>query len=73
MSHENLNRNLKANDLESALFELKCAADIVGAIQTAIAEGSFNQKSYSDALFGAQMYINNVYRQFEQQIFVEGK
>lgn len=73
MDHKALNESPDMSDMEMTLYELKCAADIVGAIQTVIAEGSFHQKSYSDALFGAQMYINNVYRQFEQQIFVEGE
>jgi len=73
MNHDHLNKNPNTCDLESALFELKCATGVVDAIQTAMAEGSCNEKTYTDALFGAVMYLGTVYRQFEKQIFVEGK
>ena len=57
MNHDRLNKNPNTCDLESALFELKCATGVVDAIQTAMAEGSCSEKSYTDALFGAVMYL----------------
>lgn len=66
MNHDHLNKNPNTCDLESALFELKCATGVVDAIQTAMAEGSCSEKSYTDALFGAVMYLGTVYRQFEK-------
>ena len=73
MNSKILNKNPNMLDMETALYELKCATGVVDSIQTAMAEGSRNEKSYTDALFGAVMYLGTVYRQFEKQIFVEGK
>lgn len=73
MNHDRLNKNPNMLDMEIALYELKCATGVVDSIQTAMAEGSCNEKTYTDALFGAVMYLSTVYRQFEQLIFVEGK
>lgn len=73
MSHQYLNKNLNVCDLESPLYELKCATNIVDAIQIAMAEGANAAEFYEDALHGAALYLANVYRQFEQQLFVEGK
>ena len=68
MSHQYLNKNLNVCDLESPLYELKCATNIVDAIQTAMAEGSCAAECYEDALS-----LPPFCRQFEQQLFVEGK
>ena len=70
MSHQYLNKNLNVCDLESPLYELKCATNIVDAIQIAMAEGANAAECYEDALHGAALYLANVYRQFEQQLFV---
>lgn len=48
-------------------------SNIVDAIQIAMAEGANAAECYEDALHGAALYLANVYRQFEQQLFVEGK
>ena len=69
--HQYLNKNLNACDLESLLYELKCATNIVDAIQIAMAEGANTAECYEDALHGAACYLSSIYHQFEQQIFVE--
>lgn len=73
MSHEKLNQNLNPCDLETALYELKCATNVVDAVHTAMEEGSCPAETFTDALNGAVLYLGTVYRQFEKQIFVEGK
>lgn len=46
MSHQYLNKNLNVCNLESPLYELKCATNIVDAIQIAMAEGANAAECY---------------------------
>lgn len=66
------NQALKAVDLETTLYELKCATNVVDAVHTAMEDGSSPAETYTDALFGAVMYLVTVYRQFESIIYTEG-
>ena len=47
-------------DLDSAQFLLKCAVDALGAIHTAIEEGPYTAKSYTDALYGIFNYLHGL-------------
>lgn len=67
-----LNPTPSAAALEGTLFELKCATDIVDAIQTAMSEGHFMADAYTDALCGAVLYLHTVQDQFKKQIFMGG-
>lgn len=63
---------IKTGDLEVALYELKCAVGIVDAIQTAMTGGTCQAEFYEDALYGAVLYLDNLYHELEGIIFAEG-
>ena len=62
---------IKTGDLEVALYELKCAVGIVDAIQTAMTSGTCQAEFYEDALYGAVLYLDNLYHEFEKIILEE--
>ena len=64
--------DIKTGDLEVALYELKCAVGIVDAIQTAMTGGTCQAEFYEDALYGAVLYLDNLYHELEGIIFAEG-
>ena len=66
------NPALNAIDLETALYELKCATNVVDAVHTAMEEGACPAENFTDALYGAVVYLGTVYRQFESIIYTEG-
>lgn len=72
-SVKQLPRNdIETGELETPLYELKCATDVVDAVHTAMEEGACPAETFTDALFGAVMYLGTVYRQFESIIYTEG-
>lgn len=71
MKHGNLNTKVDAVELDSCAYDLKCAIDIVSAIQRAEEVPDTPDKSYTDALYGAYRYLCTVYQQFEKAIYIE--
>ena len=72
MKREPLNARPSAADLESTLFELRCATNIVEAVQIAMTEGVATAEFFTDALCGAVLYLKSVQEHFSEQIFVGG-
>lgn len=64
--------DIETGELETTLYELKCATDVVDAVHTAMEDGACSAETFTDALFGAVMYLGTVYHQFENIIYTEG-
>lgn len=59
-----INRDCKFSYLagiETANFMLKCNADLLGAVQTAMVEESDRENTYSNALYAIQRTLSSIY------------
>lgn len=67
------NRDRKCSYLtgiENANFMLKCNADLLGAVQTAMVEGLDRAETYSDALFAIQRTLTSIYSDIQKCVEV---
>ena len=55
-------------DMERIMFHFSCAVNIVGAIQTATAEGHDSAANYSDALYGVLEYMGRLLTEMDDCI-----
>lgn len=46
--------------LDTASYSLKCGVDLLGALHTAIEEGSFKAESYTDAIHAVWILLNGI-------------
>ena len=55
-------------DIETANFMLKCNADLLGAVQTAMVEESDRADAYSNALYAIQRTLSSIYDDIQKYV-----
>lgn len=56
-------------DLEDAAYRLLCGTEMLLAIHTAMAEGPFTADSYTDAIYGVFLYLQDSCKEIRDGVY----